>query len=152
STSQFLAKSDASLYQAKYSPDDQWLTFGAGSDPSDSRVYIVKLQNGVVDPGSRWIAVGDEHGWTDKPTWSPDGNTLYFISNRDGFRCIWAQPLRPKTKEPIGEPVAIYHFHNSRLSPANVGLSHLEMDIACDKLVISLGELRGNIWTMRHGY
>src|SRR5262249_52717174 len=77
STSLFLAKPGVSLYQAKYSPDDQWLTFGSGSDASDSRVYVVKLQNGMADPGSRWILVSDEHGWSDKPTWSPDGNTLY---------------------------------------------------------------------------
>jgi Tol biopolymer transport system component/DNA-binding winged helix-turn-helix (wHTH) protein len=150
-TSQFLAKPDESLYQAKDSPDGQWLTFGAGSGPSDSRVFIVKLQNGIVDSGFGWIPVSDEHGWSDKPVWSPDGNTLYFMSNRDGFNCIWAQPLRPATKEPVGEPIAVYHFHRSRFSPGNVGLSHLEMDIARDKLVISLGELNGNIWTLRRG-
>jgi hypothetical protein len=94
--------------------------------------------------------IGDEHGWSDKPRWSPDGNTLYFISDRDGFRCVWAQALQPDTKRPLGEPVAIYHFHSSRLSPINTALGLLELDVAKDKVVLNVGEVTGNIWALRH--
>jgi len=33
---------------------------------------------------------GDE-GWAGKPRWSLDGNFIYFLSNRDGFFCLWAK-------------------------------------------------------------
>ena len=38
------------------------------------------------------------------PIWSPDGNLLYFLSERDGFRCIWGQKLDPASKRPLGAP------------------------------------------------
>jgi Tol biopolymer transport system component len=31
-------------------------------------------------------------------TWSADGNTIYFLSDRDGFRGMWARNLNAKTK------------------------------------------------------
>jgi Tol biopolymer transport system component len=148
----FLGKAGAVLFQSKFSPDGQWLAFGAGIETSagpDSRLYLVNLRNGSPAPEASWIPVGDEHGWSDKPRWSPDGNTIYYISHRDGFRCVWAQRLQPATKQPVGDPVAIYHFHNRRLSPMNVGLGLLEMDVARDKIVLNLGELTGNVWTLR---
>jgi len=43
--------------------------------------------------------------------WSPDGNLLYFISERDGFVCLWAQRLDPATKHPQGAAFPIRHFH-----------------------------------------
>ena len=46
-----------------------------------------------------------------KPQLFPDGNTMYFTSNRDGFMCMWAMRLDPKTKRPLGAPFPIQHFH-----------------------------------------
>jgi hypothetical protein len=56
--------------------------------------------------------------------------------------------LDPLTKPPIAEPSAIHHFHQSRLSPMNVGLGFLEIAVAKDKIVMNLGELKGNIWSL----
>jgi Tol biopolymer transport system component/DNA-binding winged helix-turn-helix (wHTH) protein len=149
--SDFVVREGAGLFQAKFSPDGKWLVFEAvftSSDNSlgDSRVFIAKIDNGSVNSAKEWILAGDEHGWADKPRWSPDGNSVYFVSHRDGFRCIWAQQLDPATKHPAAEPFPVYHFHKSRLSPMNVGLGLLEMDVAQDKIVVNLGELTGNIW------
>jgi Tol biopolymer transport system component len=146
--SDFLAQAGMHVYQPKYSPDGSWIAFGTSSEV-DATINLARLQNGSVDSAAKWIRVGDDHGWSDKPRWSPDGNTVYFLSHRDGFRCIWAQALQPTTKLPIGGLVPVYHFHDNRLSPMNVGLGPLEIDIARDKLVITLGELTGNIWTLR---
>jgi hypothetical protein len=111
-------------------------------------LFIVKIQNGSPAPGCDWVLVSDEHGWSDKPRWSPDGNTLYFISDRDGFFCLWAVRLNPTTKRPISPPFPISHFHTSRVSMMNVGLSFSEIGVASDKIVMALGELTGNIWSL----
>jgi Tol biopolymer transport system component len=152
--SDFLKKSGVNLYQSKLSPDGGWLVFEAvirtGDDGNpDARLFVVKTENGLPASGADWILVSDEHGRADKPRWSPDGNTLYYLSDRDGFLCLWAQRLAPATKRPISPPFPIYHFHTSRLSPKNVGTALLEIDVAKDKLVMNMGELTGNVWKLR---
>jgi hypothetical protein len=42
--------------------------------------------------------------------------------------------------------MGIAHFHESRLSLANVGFSVLDTSVARDKIVFNLGEITGNIW------
>jgi Tol biopolymer transport system component/DNA-binding winged helix-turn-helix (wHTH) protein len=153
--SDYLSAPGASLFQSKFSPDFQWLVLEAVfSSPAeggaDSRLFVVKIENGSPAPRRDWILVSDEHGWADKPRWSPDGNMLYFISDRDGFLCIWAQRLDPKTKHQVSSPFPVYHFHRSRYSATNVGSGLLEMDVAGDKVVMNLGELTGNIWNLSH--
>jgi hypothetical protein len=74
---------------------------------------------------------------------------IYFISDRDGQFCLWAQRLENVTKRPIATPFPIYHFHDSRLAMDNVGTSFLEIDVARDKIVMGLGELTGNIWSLK---
>src|SRR5215510_10290030 len=71
---------------------------------------------------------------------------MYFTSNRDGFMCIWAQPLQPDTKHPVGAAFDVHHFHTSRRSLANVGLGPLETSVAHNALVFNLGEVTGNVW------
>jgi dipeptidyl aminopeptidase/acylaminoacyl peptidase len=79
--------------------------------------------------------------------WSPDGNLLYFVSDRDGFRCIWAQWLEAETKQPVGRPFVVYHFHQtSRRIHHNAG--RVGLAVARDKIVVALEELRGNIWML----
>ena len=79
--------------------------------------------------------------------WSPGGNLLYFISERDGYRCIWAQHLNQKTKVPVGSAIPVHHFHgtSSRLSG---GTRNLKLSAARDKLVFPMEEESGNIWMM----
>ncbi|HEY1216535.1 MAG TPA: hypothetical protein VGE93_23160, partial [Bryobacteraceae bacterium] len=141
-----LASSKGPLYQARFSPDGKWLVFGQAVHYSTSHLFITPLQNRVAGPESEWIPIADASGWCDKPRWSPDGNLIYFISNRDGYRCLWAQRLARHTKRPIGEPFGVMHFHSARLSMMNIGTAFLEVDVAKDKMIFNLGELTGNIW------
>jgi hypothetical protein len=67
----------------------------------------------AADPVTEWIAIAD--GQSDAaPVWSPDGNLLYFFSDIDGSRCIWARRLDLKTKRPVGEPFAVLHRHEKQ--------------------------------------
>jgi hypothetical protein len=69
---------------------------------------------------------------------------LYYVSDRDGFVCIWARRLDPATKKPMDEPRAVVHFHNRHISLGSV--YGLELSVAKDKLVFNLNEASGNIW------
>ena len=128
---------------ARFSPDDRWVAFQAATG-SIGRIYVVATDAlRRSPPPETWIAISDSEGWNDKPRWSPDGNLLYFVSERDGFRCVWVQRLDPATKHPSGAPVAVRHFHSSRLSLKNVDYSLLEMSITRDGLYLNAGEHRG---------
>ena len=85
-----------------------------------------------------------------EPYWSPDGNLLDYLSDRDGFRCIWAQRLERITRLPVGPPVAVYHFHSARRSLANVSSATglVGLSIAADQVVFAQGEAVGNIRMM----
>lgn len=83
--------------------------------------------------------------------WSPDDNTLYFISSRDSFRCIWAQRMNPKSKQSAGEPFPVAHFHQARRSLRVVDSGLIGLAVARDKIVLSEIERTGNIWRAQLG-
>ncbi len=143
---ELIQHAEYSLYQPHFSPDDRWIAFLAKTGQDRSRVYVVPFKGASRHVLGDWIPVTDGDNLDDKPRWSPDGNLLYFTSERDGFRCIWAQRLDAVSKRPVGAPFGVYHFHTSRRSLMNVGLGPLEISVARNALVFNLGEITGNIW------
>ena len=138
------------LWQAQLSHDNRWISvLEAAADEAGTRVWVAPFRDRSTPAPGEWIAVTTGEHWDDKPRWSPDDNLVYFTSLRDGFPCLWAQRLRPDTKQPIGAAFAVYHAHSARLSLNNTGFLGLEMAVVRDQLFINLGELSGNIWTTR---
>ncbi|MFN0167070.1 MAG: hypothetical protein ACKV22_11635, partial [Bryobacteraceae bacterium] len=136
----------SALVQARFSPDDRWISFVEMAAASGRTRLMVVPFRGAAIPESQWVTVTDGSATDMRPRWSPDGNLLYYHSNRDGFRCLWAQRLDPVTKRPAGSPFSVYHFHSARLAltTLNQGIS-----VGRDKIVMSLQELTGNIWTFK---
>jgi hypothetical protein len=75
--------------------------------------------------------------------WSPNGAMLYFFSDRDGFRCVWAQPLDPATKKPLGSAFNVVHFHQASRSMFDAGFN---IGVTSNSLVFALSDLAGNVW------
>jgi hypothetical protein len=138
------------LYQSNSSPDGGLIAFVAHIDSQHSRLFIAPFHRGPVPSSNAipadWIPISSGEFWDDKPRWSPDGSLLYFISNRDGFLCVWCQRLDPVSRQPAGPPFDVFHFHNAGRSMMNVGLAALEPSVARDRIVLNLGEITGNIW------
>ena len=132
-----------SLWNPRFSPDDRWITFNA-TTPGRSRIFVAPFRESGLIPESEWIAITDSV-LDDKPRWSPDGQTIYFISERDGFRCIWAQRL-DASKHPVGGAVPVFHAHEARRSMLNVQMGALEISVARDRIVFNMQERAGNIW------
>jgi hypothetical protein len=133
------------LWNPRFSPDDRWLSFNA-TKPGESRIFIAPFRNSGPIPQSEWIAITNGV-WDDKPRWSADGNMLYFLSERDGFRCIWSQKL-DAAKRPLGAAAAVFHVHDARRSLLNVNIGALDMSVARDKIVFNMSERTGNVWMM----
>jgi eukaryotic-like serine/threonine-protein kinase len=110
------------------------------------RIFIAPCVKREVVGESEWIAVTGGTDMDREPRWSPDGNLLYFISERDGFRCLWAQRLDPVRKQMVGSPFAVHHLHRSRLNNRMGDTGLIGLFVSRDKIFLSLEELTGNIW------
>ena len=111
-----------------------------------SRIFVAPFRSGELAPESQWISLTDNPVWDDKPRWSPDGRLLYLLSERDGFRCLWARPFDPGNQRFSGPMFAVYHSHLARQSMLNVGLGSLETGVAPGKFIFNMAERTGNIW------
>jgi dipeptidyl aminopeptidase/acylaminoacyl peptidase len=134
------------LWNPRFSPDNRWLAFNA-TTADRSRLFVAPVRTDPPVAESEWIPIANGI-WDDKPRWSPDGNTLYFVSERDHFRCIWAHRLNSR-KYFVGEPLPIYHAHQARNSISGTQLGRFELSVARDKIVFNMTERTGNIWLTR---
>ena len=137
------------LWNAFYSWDDQWVVFLMEIDNNHFRIYVTPVENSVPDGPDHWIQLTSGEHNDNKPQFSPDGNTVYFTSNRDGFLCIWALRLDPKTRRPQGDPFAIQHFHASQRINGGVsipGATDMEVGVGRDKIVTNMDDFHSDIW------
>src|SRR5262249_12539798 len=98
-------------------------------------------------PKSDWIAITDGSHWDDKPRFSTDDKILFFTSDRDGHRCIWAQCLSAEMR-PQAHPFAAYHSHHPRRSLGLTLLDGFELGVGRDFIIFNQDERTGNIWLM----
>jgi Tol biopolymer transport system component len=143
----FLSDQDKPLYHPFFSWDDRWVVFKKLQSLTGlAQILIAPVRDGAAAGQAEWIAVTDGRNNDDKPQFSPDGNTLYFTSTRDGYLCIWAQRLDPVTKHPVGPPFAFEHFHNSEGRAAASDQIDSDLTVARDKILINLPHIQPDIW------
>jgi Tol biopolymer transport system component/DNA-binding winged helix-turn-helix (wHTH) protein len=132
------------LYQPHFSPNGRWIVFEAvarSPDPPESTLYVVPASGGP------WTRITDSKHWNDKPRWSPDGRTIYFVSRRGGFFNLWGIHFDLATGKTVGQPFQVSKFESPRLMIPRwippVGLS-----LTQDKLVLTMAEESGSIWVL----
>jgi Tol biopolymer transport system component len=141
------------FYSGRFSPDDRWISFHAHTGPLKRQIFIAPLRGETPPPEQDWIPITDGQNLDRNAAWSVDGNVLYFLSERDRFRCIWGQRLDPVSRRPVGPPFAVRHFHETRRSLLAVGdnVGAIGLVATRDKLFFALGEVTGNIWRREAG-
>ena len=145
---------DVILSSARFSNDGKWVAFHALRNATNSaQLWIVPVGPERPVPQASWIAVSEGDALERDPAWSPDGRFLYFISERDGFRCLWARALDPITKHPAADAFAVRHFHSARFSLRQVGSRGFltGLTVGDGGLVFAMGELKGNVWLETNG-
>jgi len=131
------------LYQPHLSPGNRWIVFEAvvNSPNPESALYVVPASGGP------WTRITDGRHWDDKPRWSPDGRTIYFVSGPGGFFNIWGIRFDPAAGKPVGQPFQLSKFDSPRLMILRtipfVGLSFTQ-----NKLVVTMAEESGSIWLL----
>ena len=146
---EFLADEKYPLWHPFFSWDDRWISFKMVPEEPRARLMIAPVRNGVPAGQSEWVSITDGKYADDKPQLSPDGNTLYFTSERDGYLCIWAQHLDRSTKRPINAPFVVQHFHNAQWRILDSNRYQTELWVARDKIVTNFRETHSDIWMMK---
>ena len=138
------------LSAGRFSPDSKWIAFHMRTRQSTSQIFLLPTTAALPVARESWVPVTDGKSDELEPAWSPNGELLYYLSDRDGFRCIWARRLDHTTHLPSGDAFAVVHFHRSRRSLKRItnttGLTGLS--VAEGRMVFSFGELTGNIWLL----
>ncbi|MBI4601929.1 MAG: serine/threonine-protein kinase [Planctomycetes bacterium] len=138
------------LYHGHLSPRGPWLCFNAVAEGELSKVFVAPYHEDRITPEEEWIHVAGGSALADKPRWSHDGRIVYFVSDHDGFRCLYGQRLHPETRKPEeGALFDLRHFHEARRSLANISIGDFEPWVARDRIVYNLAEITGSIWRAR---
>lgn len=136
------------LSGSRFSPDGKWVAFHSIYPSSKTRIWVVRIDGALPVPESDWIPITSGEAIERDPAWAPGGGLLYYLSEADGFRCIWARRLDSTSKKPVGEPFAVEHFHSVRRSMAWYGTEGLKigLSVAPGRMVFSMTDLKGNLW------
>jgi Tol biopolymer transport system component len=136
-----------SITLPRLSSDDRWLAFQTVITQTQRQIFVAPLKDWRAPRSeTEWIAITDGQTPDRNAVWSPDGTLLYFLSERDGFHCFWAQRLDPTSKHPRGEPFAVQHFHQAQRNWGTTDFSGLQLSVGPDSIVFPLRERLGNIW------
>ena len=130
-----------SLYQAHFSPDGKWIAFNAVSGPLNSTIYAIPATGGP------WIRITDGKHWDDKPRWSPDGKTIYYLTERRGFFNVWGVHFDPLRGHPQGEPFQVTSFETPTFMVPN-NISAVDPSLTNGRLVLPMAQASGNIWIL----
>ncbi len=141
-----LSDSAYDLSQPHFSQDGRWIVFQAVRDlPTtlESTLYVTSASGGP------WIPVTEGKHWDDKPRWSPDGRTIYFVSGRSGFFNVWGIHFDPVQGKPTDEAFAVSKFE----SPAMMVPEHIpsvELSLSQHQLVLTVEQVSGSIWMLEN--
>jgi hypothetical protein len=132
------------LESSRFSPDNRWVAFAVHKGEV-AKVYVAPFRGRIPVPDSEWVQMTTEDIWAQVVGWSPDGKKLYYLSDRDGFRCLWAQRVDTRTRQPAGLPVEVYPIHRPVAHPV-LKAGAFEAGMSRDSLFLSMGEMHTDIW------
>ncbi len=145
---------DSVLSGARFSPNEKWIAFHSVEGAAKTtRIWIAPLNRERPAAQADWIAITDGTSVAQNPGWSPNGKVLYFMSERDGFRCLWGQPIDAGTGKPKGDPFALRHLHSARQSLRGLASEGYLVGLSsgAGRVVFAFPELTGNIWLQESG-
>jgi Tol biopolymer transport system component/DNA-binding winged helix-turn-helix (wHTH) protein len=131
------------LWQARFSPDDRWVVFTANLLPGKSAATLYVIPSF----GGPWRQVTEGRYFDDKPRWSPDGRTIYFVSSRDGTWNVWSVGFDPDRGLVTREPRRVTALGGPGRTLLTV-LDINEIAISNRRVFLCLQEVSGALWTL----
>ena len=136
---------------ARISPDGMWIAFHTEIAPGRRQIYVAANQGNLVPP-EEWRPITTGLDLDFNPAWSADGRRILFLSSRDGFVCLWAQPVDPKKGDVVEDAFPVQHFHAARESLRfRAGLPYrVRGPVARRRNVyLSVDQAASNVWSLQ---
>ena len=117
-------KTHSHLRLGGYSPDGRWLVYDTTPENIKGDIGAYNHVDIWVLPaeGGRAIRLTHEMGFDGQATWSPVGNSIYFVSTRGGSPAawggttnIWKLEINPETGHPVSAPEQVTFFEDATL-------------------------------------
>lgn len=138
------------IYTPRLSPDRRTLAFTVVVGARDRRTYTVPFAEGQLVPESEWKPLTSGPSRDERqPVWSPDGRFLYFLSERDGYRCVWGLRFNPAASTPpsADDAFAVHHLHEFRHNLLDFNdVAEIGLSVAGNKGFLAVQEIQSNIW------
>ncbi len=134
------------LLDTDLSRDDRWLAIQTGEPDGTVALFLVPVREPPAPP-EQWVQIAAGDSWVGSPRWSADGDTVYYLSERDDFLCVWGQSLDPVTKEPMDDSFPVAHAHGSSMKMLSFAKHMWTLEVGADRLVFNAGEMTGDIYT-----
>jgi eukaryotic-like serine/threonine-protein kinase len=119
------------------------LLFTSASRGGAKLIYAAHIPTGSLLPDGNWSRLLEESADVDQPHWAPDGNSLYFLSTRDGHQCLWGIRIANGS---AGAPFPLMHFHDPRLSPSSASPIARGLTVGGDAVYLNVGEVTATVW------
>lgn len=133
---------ERSLRNTRFSPDQGWISFTAARmGTGTSTLYVRRAGGGPFVP----LTDGQHH--VDKAHWSPDGRTLYFVSNRSGLLNVWARRFDPAAGQPVGDVFQVTRFDGLWKGFAS-DLEYVDLAVTVDRIFLPVTEHPRQVWVL----
>jgi serine/threonine protein kinase len=129
-----------------WSAQNHFILYTVSTPDYLGQIFATRLQRGASQPEGQPIKITEQSEVSRKPAWSGDGRTIFYLSKRDGFWCVWGQRFDPGLGQLVGKPFPIRHFHDLKLSPMEIGKSEFNLSASGDSLYLNVVETGGTIW------
>jgi Tol biopolymer transport system component len=133
------------LWQGRLSPDGRWLSF-VYIDREGRVSGIAVAPSEGADP-SRWTRVPGEM-ILDKPRWSHDGRSLYFVGRRArSYFHLFRIGFDPSSGRFVGAPVQLSDFSRPDLE-ISPEVATAELSVTATQVFLTMRSTNGSIWML----
>jgi hypothetical protein len=122
---------------------DRWLAVLWGRPDHTLGICAVPLRDSTATERD-FVPLVEGPGWFGCPRWSTDGSRLYYLSDQDGYTCVWMRRVDRATGRPTGEATPVLHLHRTGriLYPRGAWT----IAVTADRIIFNAAEVHGNVW------
>jgi Tol biopolymer transport system component len=133
------------LWQGHISPDGRWLSFVyVDSQIGVSAIAVAPREGGDA---SRWIRLSTEM-LVDKPRWSHDGRSLYFLGRRaQSYMHLYRIGFDTAAARFVGAPEQLSNFSRPDLE-ISPEVGNCEMSVTASQVFLTMRSASGSIWML----